>query len=153
MQKSKGRMIQGVFFLLVRPKNNSLPDSSEILTLRTFWWDLLCNLTLRTFRGAPVQKDTLYIHTFTWCAFGQLFQNLTSLKWQKSLKYLWVSSRFFPTVLPGLWLQISHCWAKKDKRSFWNNIARKISYHLVSIDPRGIEREVPINSWKEWKSA
>ena len=68
-----------------------------------------------------------YIHTSTWCGFGQLFQNLTSLKWQKSLKYLWVSSWFFPTVLPGLWLQPSHCWAKKDKRSFWNNTARKNS--------------------------
>ena len=35
-------------------------------TLRKFWhlelfrWDLLCNLTLRTFRGGPVKKHPLY---------------------------------------------------------------------------------------------
>ena len=27
-----------------------------------FWWDLLCNLTLRSFRGGPVKKTTLYIY-------------------------------------------------------------------------------------------
>ena len=29
--------------------------------LELFWWDLLCNLTLKTFRGAPVKKNTLYL--------------------------------------------------------------------------------------------
>ena len=38
----------------------AVPDPWEILTLRTFRWDLLCNLTLQTFTGGPVKKPTLY---------------------------------------------------------------------------------------------
>ena len=48
-------------FLLVRPKNE-VPDPQEILSL--FRWDLLCDLTLRDFRGGPVKKTTLYDKTW-----------------------------------------------------------------------------------------
>ena len=70
--------VQGVFFNWCPPKihkygkklkyqNWCPPKNSKYQPVRKFWhlgllwWDLLCNLTLRTFRGGPVKKNTLYI--------------------------------------------------------------------------------------------
>ena len=53
--------IQGVFFNWCPPKNSKCQPVSKFWHLELFWWDLLCNLTLRTFRGAPVKKNTLYL--------------------------------------------------------------------------------------------
>ena len=47
----------GWFFLLFRPKNDKVPDPLENLTLRIFWWDLQCNLTLSHFLGWNSQKN------------------------------------------------------------------------------------------------
>ena len=38
-----------------------VPDPLEIVTLRTFWLDLLCNLTLSHFLGRNSKKNTLYV--------------------------------------------------------------------------------------------
>ena len=48
--------IQGVFFNWCPPKNYKFFSASKFWHLELFWWDLLCNLTLKTFRGAPVKK-------------------------------------------------------------------------------------------------
>ena len=49
-----------VIFLTGTP----LTITSKFWHSELFWWDLLCNLTLRTFRGGvPVKKITLYIDT------------------------------------------------------------------------------------------
>ena len=62
----------GCFFLLVRPKNDQVPDPQNILT---FLWDLKCNLTLSHFQGGPVTKNTLYVLlTERQCGLG-LYQN------------------------------------------------------------------------------
>ena len=52
--------IQGVFFNWCPPKNHKFFSVGKFWHLELYWWDLLCNLTLRTFRGAPVKKNTLY---------------------------------------------------------------------------------------------
>ena len=49
--------IQSVFFNWCPPKNYKFFSASKFWHLELFWWDLLCNLTLRTFRGAPVKKN------------------------------------------------------------------------------------------------
>ena len=51
--------IQGVFFNWCPPKNHKFFSVSKFWHLELFWWDLLCNLTLQTFRGGPVNKNTL----------------------------------------------------------------------------------------------
>ena len=38
------------------PKNSKCQPVSKFWHLVLFWWDLLCNLTLRTFRGGPVKN-------------------------------------------------------------------------------------------------
>ena len=48
------------FFNWCPPKNSECQPVSKFWYLEFLWWDLLCNLTLRTFRGAPVKKNTLY---------------------------------------------------------------------------------------------
>ena len=52
--------IQGGFFHWYPPKNFKCQPVSKFWHLELFWWDLLCNLTLRTLRGVPVKKTTLY---------------------------------------------------------------------------------------------
>ena len=52
--------LQGVFFNWCPPKNHKFFSVSKFWHLELFWLDLLCNLTLRTFRGVPVKKNTLY---------------------------------------------------------------------------------------------
>ena len=47
--------IQGVFLIWCSLKSQVF-SVSKFWHLELFWWDLLCNLTLRTFRGAPVKK-------------------------------------------------------------------------------------------------
>ena len=56
--------IQGVFFNWCPPKNHKFFSVSKFWHLELFCWYLPCNLTLRTFRGAPVKKDALYL--FKW---------------------------------------------------------------------------------------
>ena len=53
-------IVQGVFLNWCPPKNSECQPVSKFWYLEFLWWDLLCNLTLRTFRGAPVKKNTLY---------------------------------------------------------------------------------------------
>ena len=49
------------FFNWCPPKNHKFFFVSKFWHLELFWWDLLCNLTLKTFRGVPVKKITLYV--------------------------------------------------------------------------------------------
>ena len=42
-----------------------------------FWWDLLCNLTLRTFRGAPVKNKTHCIYTLVSRHMSDRYEELT----------------------------------------------------------------------------
>ena len=44
------------FFNCSHPKNPKCQPVSKFWHLELFWWDLLCNLILRTFRGVPVKK-------------------------------------------------------------------------------------------------
>ena len=50
----------GCFFNWCPPKNHMFFPVSKFWHFELFWLDILCNLTLRTFRGAPVKKNTLY---------------------------------------------------------------------------------------------
>ena len=56
------RIYKVVFFAgppkKTRPKCQTL---RKFWRLELFWWDSLCNLTLRTFKGRPVKKNTLYV--------------------------------------------------------------------------------------------
>ena len=70
-------VIQGDFFNWHPPKSSKcqpVPVNSD-----TFWWDLLCNLTLRTFWAEPVKKPTLYILVFLY--FFCLFQSCIFSRW------------------------------------------------------------------------
>ena len=49
-------ILQGVFFNWCPPKNHKFFLVSKFWHLELFWWDLLCNLTLTTFRGALIKK-------------------------------------------------------------------------------------------------
>ena len=49
------------------PKNHKFLLVSKFWHLELFWWDLLCNLTLRTFRGVPVKKNTSCIWVLCGC--------------------------------------------------------------------------------------
>ena len=51
--------IQGVFCDCRPPRSSKCQPVRKFWHLELFWWDLLWNLTLRTFRGAAVTKDTL----------------------------------------------------------------------------------------------
>ena len=52
--------IQGVFFNWCPPKKPKFQPVSKFWHLELFWLDLLCNLTLRTFGGHQLKKNTLY---------------------------------------------------------------------------------------------
>ena len=53
--------LQGVLFYWSALKMTKCQTLRKFWHLELFWWDLLCNLTLRTFRGRPVKKTTLYM--------------------------------------------------------------------------------------------
>ena len=46
----------GCFFNWYPPKSSKCQPVSKSWHLELFWWDLLCNLTLRTFRGHQLEK-------------------------------------------------------------------------------------------------
>ena len=48
----------GCFFSWCPPKNHKFFPVSKFWHLELFRWDILCNLTLRTSRGAPVKKTS-----------------------------------------------------------------------------------------------
>ena len=87
-------IIQGVFSHWYPPKNSKCQLVSKFWHLELFWWDLLCNLTLRTFRGVPVKKNTLYI-------YASLFEQLVDL----SIFLLWTWFVEHPTFL--MWRLLS----------------------------------------------
>jgi len=68
--------LQGVFFNWYPPKSSKCQLVSKSWHLELFWWDLLCNLTLRTFRGVPVTKKHPELGSFRpraagpWWALG-----------------------------------------------------------------------------------
>ena len=63
------KLVQGDFFHWDPPKNHKFFSVRKFWYLELFWWDLLCNLTLRTFRGVPVKKITLYNSTFLYITY------------------------------------------------------------------------------------
>ena len=67
----------GFFDCLNWPSARPLGNSG---TLNFFWWDLLCNLTLRTFRGRPVKKHPVHSLEHFWehTAYYLLFREAFS---------------------------------------------------------------------------
>ena len=71
--------IQGVFFNWSYPKSSKCQSVSKFWHLELFWWDLLCNLILRTFWVGPVKKNTLYDQAILFDLFtGRVFVIPTS---------------------------------------------------------------------------
>ena len=53
---TQGSFMSKVFFNWCPPKNHKFFPVSKFWHWELFWWDLLCNLTLRIFRGVSVKN-------------------------------------------------------------------------------------------------
>ena len=89
----------GWFFSLTPPKNHKFFSVSKFRHLELFWWDLLCNLTLRTFRGVPVKKNHP-VHIYPpvqWCSLYKSNTDAEMLIW-----FMYIYALPFETRWPVL---------------------------------------------------
>ena len=96
---NKKRIIQDVSFNWDPPKSSAIQPVSKFWHLELFKGNLLCNLTLRTFREITVKRNTLYIHLF--------LRDLEST-WNDPLQ----------RIIFDLFFNDTFCW--RDRTLFWN---------------------------------